>query len=182
MRPIKSLKNHPAGLPLLADDILELHAARLLLLLKLCGSGGKISGLTKMAKLDFFVRYPKFFVDAVTALGKTTSFKYDMVESKMIRYHYGPWDERYYQILAFLESRGLIVVEKKGKTYEIMLTSQGDEKATRLALEDSFAQLANQMRRVYEVMGGKKGYELKELIYKLFDKEIAQLRLSEVIE
>lgn len=182
MRSIKSLKNYPAGLPLLADDVLELHAARILLLLKLCGSRGKISGLTKMAKLDFFVRYPKFFIEAVTALGKTTSFKSDNVESKMIRYHYGPWDERYYQVLAFLEARALITVDKKGRAFEIRLSSRGDEAATQLALDDAFEQLANQMRRVYDAMGDMKGYELKALVYKLFDKEVAQLKLSEVIE
>ena len=47
--------------PLAADDIVEFHAARLLLLMEICGVKGRIDGLTKMAKLDFFSRYPDFF-------------------------------------------------------------------------------------------------------------------------
>jgi len=52
--------SQPISLPLAADDILEFHAARLLLLLEICGTAGRIDGLTKMAKLDFFKRYLDF--------------------------------------------------------------------------------------------------------------------------
>ncbi len=59
-----SLHCYPAGLPLTADQITEFHAARLMLLLHLCGVKNRIEGLTKLAKLDFFVRYPAFFLRA----------------------------------------------------------------------------------------------------------------------
>jgi hypothetical protein len=67
MKSIKHLAAHPVSLPLAADDILEFHAARLLLLLEVCGTAGRIDGLTKMAKLDFFNRYPDFFAAASAA-------------------------------------------------------------------------------------------------------------------
>ena len=41
MKSIANLGHQPAGDPLLADDILELHAARLLLLVSICGTKKK---------------------------------------------------------------------------------------------------------------------------------------------
>src|ERR1035441_3744832 len=61
MRSLNHLGSSPMSLPLSADDIVEFHAARLLLLVDICGTGGRIDGLTKMAKMDFFARYPQFF-------------------------------------------------------------------------------------------------------------------------
>jgi hypothetical protein len=64
MKSFNTLGASPAGLPVAADDLLEFHAARLLLLFKFCGKTNRnsglprIDGLTKMAKLDFFVRHP----------------------------------------------------------------------------------------------------------------------------
>jgi hypothetical protein len=56
--------------PLDVDDVPEFHAARLLLLLRFYGRspGGEIAGRTKLAKLDFFVRYPRFLEAAVARL------------------------------------------------------------------------------------------------------------------
>ena len=56
MKSLRNFASQAAGLPLLADDVLEFHAARLLLLFRVCGTKDRIDGLTKMAKLDFFVR------------------------------------------------------------------------------------------------------------------------------
>ena len=46
MKSLRNLAKHPAGIPVLADDVLEFHALRLLLLLKVCGTSGRIDGLT----------------------------------------------------------------------------------------------------------------------------------------
>ena len=61
MKRFRELGDTPISSPLPAEDVLELHAARLVLLLKHCGVKNRIDGLTKLAKLDFFVRYPEFF-------------------------------------------------------------------------------------------------------------------------
>lgn len=82
---------------LAADDIVEFHAARLLLLLSVCGVSGRIDGLTKMAKLDFFARYPHFFEVARAAAGPLHALDApsrtesdEAVEAAMVRHHYGP--------------------------------------------------------------------------------------------
>src|SRR5450759_2243220 len=111
MRSIRNLRSLPAGRSLLAEDLLEFHAARLLLLMRYCGAANRIDGLTKLAKLDFFVRYPAFFASACEALGKEAPpDALGGVEAPMVRHHYGPWDKRYYHVLAFLEGAGLVTV------------------------------------------------------------------------
>lgn len=182
MKSLRNLGEWPPSLPLLADDILEFHAARLLLLFKLCGKDGRIKGLTKMAKLDFFVRYPQFFTVACRVLDKETASSLQGVESSMIRYHYGPWDRRYYHILAYLESRGLIKTGKEKDTFDLVLTPTGEKVALDLEEQPAFDQLVKQMYQVREVLGGKSGSRLKKLIYEIFDQEVVKLSLGEIIK
>lgn len=181
MKSLRKLGNDPTSLPLAADDITELHAARLLLLVQHCGSKNSIDGLTKLAKLDFFVRYPAFFDRLSRQFGKIESGQEDQVESSMVRHHYGPWDKRYYQVLAFLESRGLIRVEKRGRTFDFILTDLGKAKAATLSKEVPFEPLVAQMKAVKKVLGRKSGTQLKNLVYEVFDAEVKQRKLGEVI-
>jgi hypothetical protein len=176
----------PVSLPLAADDIVEFHAARLLLLMEICGVKGRIDGLTKMAKLDFFSRYPDFFEVARAAVTPSQSIaederKENTVESAMVRHHYGPWDKRYYHVLAHLEARNLIYVRKEGKAYQIGLTDLGRERAALLRARPSFTTLVARMKEVKKTFGGKTGTFLKTLIYQLFDEEVGQRAMGKKI-
>jgi hypothetical protein len=182
MKSLRNLTNRPAAAPLAADDILEFHAGRLLLLLATCGgSTGTINGLTKMAKLDFFVRYPDFF-SAIIAEGlRRKAIRTDAVEAAMVRHHYGPWDKRYYHILAYLESRRLIKVVLTGKTRRIALTPLGKTAAKKLLANVAFSDVVVRMRNVNAALGTKTGNELKTMIYDLFGEEVADQPLGQVI-
>ncbi|MCZ2340447.1 MAG: hypothetical protein LC104_01465 [Bacteroidales bacterium] len=182
MKSFNTLGTSPAGLPVAADDLLEFHAARLLLLFSICGVKGRIDGLTKMAKLDFFVRYPQFFDTACQTLGLSTESATKTVESSMIRFHYGPWDDRYYHILAYLEGKHLLNVVKDNQAFTLSLTDEGKTIADQLAKDESFAPLVAQMKQVKKALGGKAGSTLKKLIYQIFEKEVAQRPLGETIE
>lgn len=182
MKSIANISNLPTSIPLSADSVTEFHASRLILLFYICGTNSRINGLTKMAKLDFFVRYPKFFSKVCVYLGEEAPLVSETVESNMVRFHYGPWDQRYYHILAYLESRELINIEKKGKSINLALTKTGKSVAKKLSKEDSFEKLIEQMGLVKGVLGSKRGTQLKNLIYEVFDEEVAQLSLQEVIE
>lgn len=188
MRSLNRIGARPVSLPLSADDIVEFHAARLLLLLKLCGVSRRIGGLTKMAKLDFFARYPDFFeaARAATLRAQRPDAPHqtetdDAVESAMVRHHYGPWDKRYYHVLAHLEAKRLITVSKEGSAYQIALTDLGDDCAKALATRPSFAPLVARMREVKKTFGAKSGAFLKNLIYRIFDEEVGRRSLGEVI-
>lgn len=182
MTPTTALDTYPAGRTLTADQITEFHAARITLLIHLCGVKNRIEGLTKLAKLDFFVRYPNFFQRAADHLKQNAEANRNGdVESAMVRHHYGPWDARYYQILAYLESRAVLTVERRDKTFVFTLTDSGVAVARRLASEDSFQDLCGQMKAVKKLLGTKSGDWLKKLVYQLFEEEVAQLPLGQVI-
>lgn len=189
MRSLNRIAGRSIGLPLSADDVIEFHLARLLLLLRLCGTAGRIDSLTKMAKLDFFARYPDFFSVAKAAVLKEQNETERLsrsathtVESAMVRHHYGPWDNRYYQVLSVLEAKGLIVVAKEGKSYRITLTDLGNDRARALSTKSSFADLVVRMKDIKKTFGPMNGNRIKELIYRLFDSEVGQRARGEVIE
>ena len=182
MKSLTNLANQAAGIPLLADDVLEFHAARLLLLLKLCGQSGRIDGLTKMAKLDFFVRYPRFFNIVCDKLGMPISTSVRRVESSMIRFRYGPWDRRYYHVLGYLEAKQLVKITPKGNMYELKLTGIGDDVADHFAKDSAFKEVAGHMRKVKKVLGAKAGSTLKKLVYQLFEDEVKRRSLGEAID
>ena len=73
MKAYRDVALHPSSQPLLADDLVEFHLARIFLLLRLCGRSNRIAGLTKFAKLDFFVRYPDFFERARANAGSASA-------------------------------------------------------------------------------------------------------------
>lgn len=181
MKLAVSLGAYPAARPLNADQILEYHAARLLLLLLLCGNGGRIEGLTKLAKLDFFVRYPVFFEKAATELDAPIEAGTSATDSTMVRHHYGPWDPRYYQVLAYLEGREMIKVEKDRRAFVFVLSPSGTDLAKQLASASPFAELVLHMKKVKKLFGSKSGDWLKKLIYQVFDDEVARLAHGEVI-
>jgi hypothetical protein len=177
------------GLPLLSDDVIEFHAARLLLLFNYCGVSGRIDGLTKMAKLDFFARYPEFFEVARRAeqmhgavSERNDSASVEPVEAAMVRHHYGPWDKRYYHILALLEANELLTITKYRNSYQLCLTSEGKIRARDLSNKPSFAPIVQRMREVKNVFGSKSGSALKNLIYRLFNEEVGKRPLGEVIK
>jgi hypothetical protein len=176
-----------AGEPLAADSITELHAGRLLLLVRYCGVTGKddgvsqIEGLTKLAKLDFFVRYPDALIRVAAHLKKSVRIASSSIESPMVRHHYGPWDKRYYQVLPFLEARRLISVTQQRDTITFSLTDTGKQIAEQLGERAEFKELRQQMGEVKKVLGSKSGNYIKNLIYEIFTDEVADRRLGELI-
>ena len=184
MKSLLNLAGEPVSTPILADDVLEFHALRLLLLFKVCGTANRIDGLTKMAKLDFFIRYPVFFVEVSRYLGdkKAVVPRSPVVESSMVRFHYGPWDQRYYHILSYLEAKGLLAVQREGNTFQFALTRLGQETASKAMKLPAFAEMVEHMKQVKRTLGGKSGTALKSLVYEVFGKEVADRPLGEVIE
>jgi len=166
-----------------------LHLGRLLVLLGAFAKreeSGTIEGLTKLAKLDFLLRYPVYLEKAL--LKKNASLKglniieheRKSVESAMVRYRYGPWDFRYRRLINVLVAKGLAYVVIRGKTIQIGLTKEGIDSAEALANQEEFqdiAQRASLLKRYFDI----KGTTLMKFIYETFP-EIGTLRLGEEIE
>jgi hypothetical protein len=182
VRSLRSLATYPTGRVLAADDILEFHAARLLVLLFICGRRTHtITGLKKLAKLDFFLRYPSLLREALGAKAQNLVIP-DTIESSMIRYHYGPWDRRYYHVLASLEARRLIDVrQSSSRSYSFSLTILGVESATALANAPAFEQLAATAAVINREFGDKSGSYLERFVYSRFYSEVTSRALGEDI-
>ena len=107
------------------------HMSRLLILIDtIAGKSqlGAVEGITKLAKLDFLLRYPSNLERALSARGVNSrlanvkAFEKGSVESKMIRFRYGPWDFRYRRFLNLLVARGLVHILVSGRTVHIGVT------------------------------------------------------------
>jgi DNA-binding PadR family transcriptional regulator len=99
----------------------------------------------------------------------------------MVRHHYGPWDKRYYHVLAHLEAKRLIAVTKKGSSYRLALTDLGRERAKSLMDRPSFGPLVQRMQEIKMTFRNRTGSSLKNLIYELFDQEVGRRPMGQVI-
>ncbi|WP_285605810.1 hypothetical protein [Geothrix edaphica] len=124
------------------DQSPELHAARVLLLLDAFaeeGQAGVIEGMTKLAKLDFLLRYPLMLERALEAKGRSPhavqleDHERHSVESKMVRYRFGPWDHRYREYLNILVAKNLATVRIDGRKVIISATDMGGDVARQLS-------------------------------------------------
>ena len=171
------------------DEAVELHGARLLLLLDAFGEedgSGRMQGLTKLAKLDFLLRYPVMLERALQARRKTTRdvkiehHERNSVESQMVRYRFGPWDHRYREFLNVLVARELATVDIDGRTVVIQLTAEGRSVARELAanrLFEAYARRSAVLKRHIDL----NATNLVRFVYKTFP-EITTLRSNEPIQ
>lgn len=177
------------------SENLAYHGARLLLVVAFCGrprSGQNLPGIegrTLLAKLDFFIRYPGYLRRAAILLrreltdedlGLKQDYELRSVESRMVRYLYGPWDHIYYQALAYLIGKQLIVITIQGGTEIFRLTVLGKEVAEKLAQDPAYADLARRADSAYRLFNKYSGSGLKAFIYRNFP-EVVNRRVGETI-
>jgi hypothetical protein len=157
------------------DESAEFHAARILILLKIAGGrSSKIVGRTKIAKLDFFVRYPTYLAKAINLLNITADIKTGpRPESPMIRYKYGPWDSKYYDIFALLIAKDLISVYPTEKGDAFQLTERG-EFAVKELESPEFEGIIERCRIVNKIFGNRGGTWIKNFIYENFPEVVAK--------
>lgn len=168
----------PTELALLQDD-LAYHQARILLLTEALsrskGHSGKLDGLTKLAKLDFLLRYPALAAEVLDRLDRSDSRLHlsadeiaepTDVEAPMIRYKYGPWDDRYYAILGALIGRQLVRYTRARRgSVAVTPTAAGRHLASRLAESPNWSEVADRCAAIAEASAGLNGSTLKSLIY-----------------
>lgn len=166
------------------EETIEFHASRLLLLLRFCSSeleeGPAIKGRTKLAKLDFFLRYPIYLSEALQKLGREDlAFHLEerethSIEATMIRYKYGPWDKKYYDIFAYLIAKNLMVIVPKGGVDHFVLTLEGEAVVEMLLQQNAYRELVNRCQVIRKALGRRSGKSLKEFIYRNFPEIVRQ--------
>lgn len=163
------------------DQYSPLHEARLLFLLNAFSrdpNGGAIEGLTKLAKLDFLFRYPSLLERALEAKHKSIKdvnlqdYEKYSVETKMVRYRFGPWDHRYREFLNILVAKGLASINIEGKTVVISITKRGQKLVEELSSDyifEPYVKRASILKRHFDL----KGTNLMNFIYHTFPEIIS---------
>lgn len=159
-------------------DDLAYHQMRVLLLVAAvseeAGHNRKLDGLTKLAKLDFFVRYPALAsmllddldTDERMHVNEVDRSSPTLVQDPMTRYKYGPWDDRYYPVIGALVSRGLLKYAKGRRgSVALMPTAAGKALAADVATDEVWRAVADRCAAVASASEGMTGNALKELIY-----------------
>ncbi|MGB3515096.1 MAG: hypothetical protein WBA43_01475 [Elainellaceae cyanobacterium] len=147
--------------------------ARILLLINAFTTKKKsLEGRTKLAKLDFFLRYPNFMQRALVI--RTSEQIMDIapeeqnnIEGRMIRYRYGPWDPSYYSILGRLIGKGLIEVVPNQRGLSYRTTERGSQISQALSKEESWSETTERIKLLkqnFDLSGNK----LKDFVYQNF--------------
>jgi hypothetical protein len=133
-----------------------------------------LEGRVKLAKLDFLVRYPRHLATVLASRGIRAAERDSLdrqdspLESRMMRYRYGPWDPSYFAVLGSLVGRGLIEVVPAEGTNALgyRTTSPGAALAEGLKDDGAFDDVIGRvtlLRRHLDLAGES----LKKLLYDL---------------
>jgi hypothetical protein len=131
--------------------------------------------LTKLAKLDFLLRYPQLApkvldeldpADSRLHLSEEDTIEPTYVEAPMTRYKYGPWDDRYYPVIGALVGRGLLRYAR-GRRGSVALapTPAGRRFVRDLATTGGWVDISDRCLAIAESSSGLTGNALKDLIY-----------------
>jgi hypothetical protein len=153
----------------------EAEARILLLIDKFSHSAraqGSLEGRVKLAKLDFLLRYPGHLGKVLAARGASSEELLSLaddegpIDSRMMRYRYGPWDPAYYALLGSLIGRNLVeLVPLTGTTGLGYRTSaRGRQLASDLLADESFAAIGRRLDLLKKYLD-KSGTTLKNYIY-----------------
>ncbi|WP_229404259.1 hypothetical protein [Micromonospora sp. NBRC 110038] len=132
-----------------------------------------LEGRTKLAKLDFLLRYPQYLERALEAISASESLGADSDEDRvplterMVRYRYGPWDPQYFSILGRLIGKRLIEPIPGQGGYAYRTTAYGRQVVERLADDESYDALISRIEIIRKNFDWK-GNRLKDFLYETF--------------
>ncbi|SCY54481.1 hypothetical protein SAMN05720606_10621 [Paenibacillus polysaccharolyticus] len=133
----------------------ELHTVRLLVLIStIVGKKRETTiQITKLAKLDFILRYPAALykaLDFVNGLKDAliTESEKNNIESEMLAFNYSPWSSDFRRLLVLLTSRSLISWSSKGNSIELSLTKQGEDFYNKIIRYQEFSEIIQQSKSI----------------------------------
>lgn len=172
------------------ENMDDFHLSRLLLLLSAFQGPKKrhsVQGITKLAKLDFLLRYPNCLSRALVAISKGSElaqigeFEKANIEAKMIRFRYGPWDGRYRRWIGLLSAKGLVETYVEKSTVHVIITDKGQQVADQFKLEEEFKLLSQRSQIVAKNFGSMSATSIKDFIYRVFP-EIISIKWGDEIQ
>lgn len=112
-----------------AEENPRFHMSRLIILIS--AFDGHISGLSKLANLDFLLRYPAHAKAVLEHRHRSVSgmqiLDHEManIENGAVMYKYGPWDFRYKALLVSMAALNTIKLSMADRAVSISLLEQG---------------------------------------------------------
>ena len=158
---------------------------RLLLLIDaFTGPAKSLEGRTKLAKLDFLLRYPSYFRRALSIRAPDASAPQPEasevnIEQRMVRFRYGPWDPAYFALLGSLIGRGLVEPASVSSGVGYRTTQSGTAVAAQLRAVEVWGETAMRarlLRRHFDLSGST----LKDFVYEHFP-EVSSAAWGEVL-
>ena len=176
------------------ENMDDFHLGRLLVLLRssdirrdtLETKAKAVEGITKLAKLDFLLRYPTCLERALGYVNKDPHAaevkprERTSIESKMIRFRYGPWDPRYRRWLGLLSARGLVQLRVSGNTVHIGLTDPGRALADLFRDDPLYDDVKRRSDVIAKTFGSLSATKLKNFVYDVVP-EITNLKWGDEI-
>jgi hypothetical protein len=176
------------------ENLDDFHLGRILILLGSADArkvtaitkAKAVEGITKLAKLDFLLRYPTCLERALRELGRNPDDvevlprERTSIEAKMVRFRYGPWDTRYRRWLGLLAARGLVILGVQGHTVQIGLSDSGRKLAGQFRDDPLFADISRRADVVLEAVGPMSATRLKDFVYEAVP-EITDMKWGEEI-
>jgi hypothetical protein len=167
---------------------IEGEARILILINQFSGKTKCLEGRTKLAKLDFFLRYPGYLKRALKVRSSEKkisdsdliipdSIEDKNIEHRMVRFRYGPWDPAYYGILGRLIGKDLIEPTSISRGIGFRTTEKGQMVANSLSKEIDWKEISNRsklLRKHFDLSGSF----LKDFVYKHFP-EVTQAKWGE---
>ncbi len=147
--------------------------ARLLLLIDAFSTGNSaFEGRTKLAKLDFFLRYPPYLERALRIRKPDIQLSLSIietnnVENRMVRYRFGPWDPAYFAVLGRLIGKRLVRIVPASRGLAYKTTDTGREVARKLSEDSSWSDTTKRIALLKRYLN-LTGSTLKTFIYQNF--------------
>lgn len=164
----------------------DFHIIRLLILLSALKPDQTVAGITKLAKLDFLLRYPSCLEKALRKLGYKKNFyiaefEKNTIESAMIKFHYGPWDKRYREWISIMQAKDLISVFSKGKTVYIGINENGRTLINQISGNEHYIEYISRSKIIVQKFNSYSSKKLLEFMYATFP-ELSHMKSGEEIQ
>lgn len=141
---------------------------------------GKIEGISKLAILDFLLRYPvaldKMLENQELKGNKTInhkrfqlqSYEVNSIDAKMMKFNFAPWDFKYRRIVSILKAKDLIQVNLDGKKTVLRIKSNGIDTAKKIQDLKDYEYLVVRCKIIKSVFGSWSQKKLIDMIYIIF--------------
>lgn len=141
---------------IILDEQDELHIIRVLILVyTLIGSKNDKTTieLTKLAKMDFLLRYPSALDSALTSLNKNknlniTEAEKNNIETNILSFRFSPWSSDFRRLMVLLNAKSLLRWERREKSLDIYKTPIGLKLYQELLNFDEFKSMIQQAKAI----------------------------------